>query len=314
MPGIGLVLNPRAKRHQNDPGQAARLARQLEGVGVVRTARTLEELNEVAQELKKLQVDLVAVAGGDGTNHVTISGLVQAYGDARLPYFALLRGGTMNTVANSFGIPRRRPETLVAMYKRAYVRHGLQPMRFVESQVLRVAERYGFIFGTGAIYGFIAEYSSRAERSAGWAARVLSTAIASSLVGGEAIQRVAQRWEGAVRFADGTAFPERDYLSIGASTCSQIGLGFKPFYRSGQLPGHIHVLGIHTTPGAFIRGLPRVWQGLSLGGEHTYEKLCKIAVLESRTDKVLYALDGDIYEHAGPLEVACGPQIRIVIP
>jgi len=314
VPGIALVLNPRAKRHQADPGLADRLARQLDSDGVVRTARTLDELNDVARELKKLRVDLVAVAGGDGTNHVTISGLVQAYGDATLPYFALLRGGTMNTVANSFGIPRRGPEALLAQYQRAYARHGWQPMRFVESQVLRVAERYGFIFGTGCIYGFIAEYNRRAERSAAWAARVLSTAIASSVVGGEAIERVAQRWKGAVRFADGTAFPDRDYLTIGASTCGQIGLGFKPFYRSGQLPQHIHVLGIHASPGAFIRGLPRVWQGKSLGGERVYEKLCKIAVLEPRADSVPYALDGDIYEHAGPLEVACGPQIRIVIP
>ena len=95
-----------------------------------------------------LGIELVASAGGDGTNHQTISGLVHTYGDAKLPYFAMLRGGTMNTVANSFGIPRHRPETLLSLYQQAYARRSIRPMRFVERNVLRVADHCGFIFGT----------------------------------------------------------------------------------------------------------------------------------------------------------------------
>jgi diacylglycerol kinase family enzyme len=314
MPGIGLVLNPRAKRNTHDPDLANRLARQLDGEGVVRVARTFEELALAAEEFKKLDVGLLAVAGGDGTNHVTISGLVQVYGQAQLPYVALLRGGTMNTVANSFGIPRRRPEALLHRYRRAFARHALQPMRFVQPHVLRVADRYGFIFGTGAIYGFIAEYNQRAERSAAWAARVLGTAIASAVVGGPAIRRVAQRWHGAAYFDDGTVFPDRDYLTVGASTCGQIGLGFKPFYRNAQRPGHIHVLGIHASAGSFIAGLPLVWRGQPQGGLRTYEKLCRRVVLRSHDGVSRYALDGDVYEQEGEIEVGCGPTLRIVIP
>ena len=102
-----MLLNPKAKRHQRDPELAKRLTRQLQDRGLVFRAQSLEELKEVAEELRRRDVDVVAVAGGDGTNHVTISELVQVYGEAKLPYFALLRGGTMNTTANSFGISRR---------------------------------------------------------------------------------------------------------------------------------------------------------------------------------------------------------------
>jgi diacylglycerol kinase family enzyme len=312
--GIGLILNPRAKQTLADPELGDRLARILGDEGVVRRAASLDELRRVVEEFKHLGIELVAVAGGDGTNHVTISGLVEAYVGAKLPYFGMLRSGTMNTVANSFGIPRKKPEVLLERCKRAYLGRALTPMRFVEPNVLRVGSHYGFIFGTGCIYGFIAEYNEREDRSAGWAAQVLGRAIASAAVGGATIKRVAQRWSGTVRFDDGSCFPDRDYLTIGASTCGQIGLGFKPFYRAGELPDRFHVLGITTTALGFIRGLPRVWTGRTLGGEKTYERVTDRMVLEPRGDGVAYMLDGDVYVSEGPLEVASGPRIRIVIP
>ncbi len=314
MAAIGLLLNPRAKRTAKDPELAYRLKRVLGDAGMARTPRSFAELIEVATDFKRSGVELVAVAGGDGTNHITLSGLVSAYGTAELPYFAMLRGGTMNTVANSFGIPRRRPEKLLARYLRAYRRRALNPMRFVEPNALRVGQRYGFIFGTGCIYGFISEYSSREERSGIWAAQVLGRAVASSVVGGAALSRVAQRWHGEVRFDDGSAFPERGYLTVGASTCAQIGLGFKPFFRSGERSDRFHILGIHGSAGQTIRGLPRVWQGRSLGGQLTYERLTDRAILLPSGGSVPYTLDGDVYEHQGPLEVAIGPRLRILIP
>jgi diacylglycerol kinase family enzyme len=314
VPGIGLLLNPRAKRHLRDPTLADRLARQLDGEGVVRSAQTLDELAEVVEDFKRLGVELVAVAGGDGTNHVTISGLAEIYAGAELPYFAMLRGGTMNTIANSFGIARARPEKLLARYRRAYAERAVRPLRFVEPNVLQVGQRYGFIFGTGAIYGFIAEYNQREDRSPAWAAQVLGRAVVTSVTGSGTAQRVSQRWEGKVRFEDGSVFPNGSYFTVGASTCGQIGLGFKPFYRSGELPDRFHMLGIHCSTTTFVRSLPRIWRGKTIGGEHTYEKLTERAVLIGNDGRVPYTLDGDVYEHVGDLEVSCGPRIRIVIP
>ncbi len=314
MAGIGLLLNPRAKRTAKDPELSYRLKRVLGDAGIARTPRSFAELGEVVTDFKRLGIELVAVAGGDGTNHITLSGMVAAYGKSQLPLFAMLRGGTMNTVANSFGIPRQRPDKLLARCVRAYRRRALTPLRFVEPNALKVGNHYGFIFGTGAIYGFIAEYSRREERSPAWAAQVLGRAIASSVVGGESIQRVGQRWQGQVRFDDGAAFPERDYLTVGASTCSQIGLGFKPFFRSGEHSDRFHILGIHASAGQFIRGMPNIWRGRSLGGDRTYERLTDRAVLVPTHGKVPYTLDGDVYEHEGELEVSAGPRFRILIP
>jgi diacylglycerol kinase (ATP) len=315
MAGIGLVLNPRAKRHRRDPELANRLTRLLGDEGVVREPRSFAELVEAAEDFRRLGIELVAVAGGDGSNHITISGVVEAYHGAKLPQFALLRGGTMNTIANSFGIPRRSPEALLTRYKNAYVKRALEPIRFIEANVLKVGDHYGFIFGTGAIHGFIAEYNSREERSALWAAQVLGRTIVSSAWGESATaQRVTRRWEGSVRFADGTVFPKRDYFTVGASTCGQIGLGFKPFYRSSERPDCFHMVGFHTTAIGVVSALGRVWSGVSIGGDRTYEKVSAKATLLPSHGNVPYTLDGDVYVHEGPLEVSCGPRLRIVMP
>jgi len=314
MAGIGLVLNPRAKQHMADPTLGERLTRLLGDAGAVRAPNSFDELVEVAQDFRRLGIELVAVAGGDGTNHITISGVVAAYHGAKLPYFALLRGGTMNTIANSFGVPRRTPEALLARYKKVYLRRAVAPMRFVEPNVLKVGDHYGFIFGTGAIYHFIAEYNRREERSAAWAAQVLGSAIVTSAFGSGTAAAVSQRWEGSVRFSDGSAFPELDYFTVGASTCGQIGLGFKPFYRSGERPGHFHMLGIHCGAMGVVRALPKIMAGTTIGGDRTYDKLTDAAVLVPTRGVIPYTLDGDVYNHRGPLGVSGGPQIRIVIP
>jgi diacylglycerol kinase (ATP) len=312
--GIGLVLNPKAKQHLRDPDLADRLTRMVGDGGVVRAPSSFEELGDVADDFRRQGVELVAVAGGDGTNHITITGVVEAYHGAKLPYFALLRGGTMNTIANSFGIARRGPEALLKKYKKAYERRAIEPMRFVEPNVLQVGDRYGFIFGTGAIYGFIAEYNSRPDRSPAWAAQVLARAVVSGPSKEGTAARIAQRWQGTVRFSDGTAFPRRDYFTVGASTCGQIGLGFMPFYRSGEVQDRFHMLGIHTTTLGLIRSLPTLWRARTIGGDRTYEKVTDLAILEADDGVVLYTLDGDVYRHQGPLEVRSGPRVRVAIP
>lgn len=314
MGGIGLVVNPRAGRNVRDPDQPARLERQLGDAGVMRLARSRGELRRVAEEFKRLDIDVLVIAGGDGTNHVTLTGFIDVYGEAPLPAVSFLRGGTMNTVANSFGIPRLRPQALLELTKQSHAERSQRPLRFSERHLLRVGPQYGFLFGTGAIYGYIAEYSRKPARSPLWAAVVLGRAVAAWPTSGPALQRVVQRWEGRVRFDDGSAFPDRDYLAIGASTTVQIGLGFKPFYRSADRTDHFHILGIFASAGQFIRGLPQVWRGRPLGATRSYEKLTRNAVLEGRRSAVPYMLDGDIYRHEGPLDVALGPRLRVLVP
>src|SRR5262245_2549424 len=222
MGGIGVILNPRSKKNLRDPRAAIRLARRLGDHGVVRTARSRDDLARIAADFRKLQIDVLGISGGDGTNYVTITGFLEVYADEPLPPLAFLRGGTFNTVANAVGVPRGRPDGILARLIRRHA--AREPLQHVERHVMHIGNHYGFIFGTGAIYGFISDYNQAEVRDAVWAAKVLARASANVIAGRPT--PVAQRWEGKVT-VDGTeVFPDRDYLAIGAGTVDQIGLGF----------------------------------------------------------------------------------------
>ena len=311
MSGIGVVVNPRSRLNQRDPQAALRLARRLGDRGVVRTAKTRDDLARIAEDFRKLQIDVLGISGGDGTNYVTITGFLAVYADEPLPPLAFLRGGTFNTVANAVGVPRGQPDGLLAGLLRRYADRSRNPLQWVERHVMRIGDHYGFIFGTGAIYGFIADYNRLEERNARRAAEVLGRACINVVTGQPTA--VAQRWEGRVTVDDREAFPDRDYLAIGAGTVDQIGLGFRPFYRCRAEPGTFQILGIHTSALGFVRKLPDVWRARPMGPDHTYDRLARRAVIEARSGVVSYCCDGDVHEHPGPLVVETGPRVRILV-
>jgi hypothetical protein len=311
MGGIGVIVNPRSRRNQKDPRAATRLAHALGDAGVVRTAGNRDDLARIAEDFRRLQIDVLGISGGDGTNYVTITGFLEVYADEPLPYVAFLRGGTFNTVADAVGTPRGRPDGLLAGLIRGYAHRSETPLTSVERNLMRIGNHYGFIFGTGAIYGFIADYNQAEERNALWAAEVLGRACAKVMTGRPTI--VAQRWEGSVLVDDEEVFPDRDYLAIGAGTVDQIGLGFRPFYRCDEAPGTFHILGIHTSALGFVGKLPQIWQAKPMGPDHTYDRVARRAVIDARGGVVKYCCDGDPIEHKGPLVIEGGPRVRILV-
>src|SRR5262249_49137674 len=162
----------------------------------------------------------------DGTNHVTLTGFIDVYKGQHLPQIAFLRGGTMNTVANSVGVSRGRPEGLLGRLISAYAERSYQPLVNVERHVMRIGDHYGFLFGTGVVYGFLAEYYRGGEPTPTVAAKTLLRAVGSTFVRGPMIQRMAKPFRGRVELPDGTAWAERDYLAVAAGTIDQIGLNF----------------------------------------------------------------------------------------
>jgi diacylglycerol kinase family enzyme len=311
MGGIGVVVNPRSRENLRDPRAAVRLARALGDRGVVRTAKNRDDLARIAEDFRNLKIDVLGISGGDGTNYVTITGFLEVYADEPLPYVAFLRGGTFNTVANAVGVPRGNPDGLLARLISRYADRGRRPLQWVERHVMRIGNHYGFIFGTGAIYGFIADYNRAEAKNTLWAAEVLGRACWKVATGQPTI--VAQRWEGSVIVDDEEVFPDRDYLCIGAGTVDQIGLGFRPFYRWSEEPETFHILGIHTTAMGFVRELPDIWRARPMGPAHTYDRLARQAVIEARGGIVNYCCDGDPHEHKGPLVIETGPRVRILV-
>ena len=320
---IGVVLNPRSRRNLRDPRAASRLARTLGDNGVVREARSIDDLYRIAEDFKKLQIEVLGISGGDGTNHVTLTGFINVYGGSQLPQIAFLRGGTMNTVANSVGVDKGKPEGLLGQLLQAYAERASRPLRHAERHVMHIvaadrsknpdSDHYGFLFGTGAVRGFLAEYYRGGEPTPLVAAKTLLRGVGSTMVGGEMVRRMAAPFRGTVELPDGTRWDSRDYLAVAAGSIDHIGLNFRPFRRYGEKDDAFHILGIYATPFQFVRDLPRIWRAEPMRPGRTFEAVTGIARVTSDDGVMRYMIDGDLHETRGPLDLRIGPKVRIVV-
>lgn len=289
---------------------ADRLARQLGDRGMVAVPRSIDDLFRVAEDFRRHRIDVLGIAGGDGTNHVTLTGFHQVYGNEPLPTVALLRGGTMNTVANSLAIPRGCPEGLLDRLVVRYLETPLLPA--VEQWTLDIEGKLGFLWGLGVVPAFLQEYYDTGNPSPWAAVKVLARGIASAMVNGPMIQRMTRPVEAEIETDTGERWSMKEYFAIAAATIRDIGLGFKPFYRTGEIPGAFHLLGIHTSPLGFVADLPRIYRAQGMRAGKCTEALVRRATVRCREPTVRYMIDGDVLEHPrGEITVRIGPVVRI---
>src|SRR3990167_3864318 len=119
MAGIGVILNPYSKKYRDNPERMKRMGFIVGDKASCKQTEDLSDLRRVADEFKSHDIDILAISGGDGTNHCTLTTFIQVYGDKPLPKIVFLRGGTLNTVAGSlklYGTPEKILSNLLIRY------------------------------------------------------------------------------------------------------------------------------------------------------------------------------------------------------
>jgi diacylglycerol kinase (ATP) len=296
-----------SRRNRRDPSGIARLRAAVAHGGILAECSDQPSLAVALADFRARGVRAIAVAGGDGTNHMVLTHALQVYGEAALPMFAFLRGGTMNTVARGIGVRWQSPLQLLRKLTVALLR-GTH-VRTVQRRCLLAGDQAGFLFGTGAARGFLAEYYRRGEPSPASALRTLGRGVASALVGGATVKRIVEPFEGEVELGSGEKWPWRRYLSVTAGTIADMGLGFRPFYRSEH---ELHVLGIHASPASFIFGLANIRLGLPLGDKRAYDTTTTHFTVRSNSN-IGFMIDGDLCTAGTTLEVRHGPRLDLVV-
>lgn len=319
---IGVVVNPSSRDNRRNPDRPHTLRRLLGGRGKVFEASSHDALDAFLRELHAARTRYLAVCGGDGTQHLTLSRALPIWGDDPLPTLLPLRGGTMNTVSSSVGVRRRTSEALLADLLTRIDAGALHTTTRGTARIRSsLGDRIGFLFGVGAVHGFLDEYYRAgvgdpnpltAARTL-WkaAAGALSDVVATRTSYGGATARVAAPFRGAVEFREGPRWEQRDYLAITGGTIEDMGLGFRPFAAAQSRGAAFQLLGIHGNPAAVAAALPRLWRSRPLGTRVAYDTMCTHATIVPANDEPYgYMMDGDLYEHRGPLHVEAGPTVR----
>jgi len=286
------------------------MERVLGDAGRVIASRSLEELGATAATLAAEPPRVIAVHGGDGTLHVTLTALIHAFAGKPLPPIAILGGGTMNVVTGSLNI-RVRPLDYLA--RLAHAMRAGAGLTTIQRRCLRVGDRYGFVFGNGILANFLVEYYQGNAYGPLRAVLLMVRILASAIVRGTLMRRVFKRFRGQV-VVDDTALEFPDLMAVGASFVREVGLGFKLFDRADDDPDRFAVLAIHSGALALFPDLWAVRKGRGIAARRAFSGIARRVEITDHDPEMAYTIDGDIYRAAGPLPVTAGPPIAIVDP
>lgn len=309
VPGIGVITNPRSRVNKRDPQRMRQLGYLLGSRGSAEATKSLDDLYRAAEEFKAAGIDVLGINGGDGTIHVTLTAFLQVYSGAPFPKVAILPGGTLNTIAAGLGIRGRPQEMLYEVIDRY---HQGDDLRTVDVNILKIGERFGFIFGNGLIANFLEAYYATGRPSPIMGAKLLARAVGSGIFRTAFAKQLFRRFVGRVT-VDGERWARADFATVTGGTVPEIGLGFTPFYRCNETPEHFALLGIHTTPLGLILDLPRIYRGRPMRRDKAISAVAREALLES-DEPFSYTIDGDIYKAAKELKLSTGPRLRLIVP
>jgi diacylglycerol kinase family enzyme len=309
---IALIVNVRSRANRLHPDRIERLRSIVGSDGSVLALPELEAQTAAIRKLAERRPAAIAINGGDGTLHKTLTTLLSAWGDAALPPIVLLPGGTMNVVASSLGIVADPAETLRAAV--AQVRSGA-PLDTVSRHCLRIGAEHGFVFGNGFIASFLEEYYAEGRYDARRALWVCARMFASSALDGDYARRVLRPYRGRL-LVDGQPFAEGSISSVAAATVREVGLGFKLNHRADEDPERFSVLSVRAPALQILLDVPAVFAGRGMSPARADSAIARSLRLEPDPSAapMPYTIDGDLYRREGPLDVVLGPVIRFVRP
>lgn len=304
---IGLITNPSAGKNAGNPSRIESLRQILGSDGVIREAQACEEISDIAREFRRGNIDILAIDGGDGTLHHALSAFIPIYSGADLPPIALLRGGTMNTIAHSLGI--RGGSEAILQRALSTIREQV-PLEVVRTNALKVNDRYGFIFGLGFPVNLLKAYYQGEGRGPAKTIRVLLRVLLSMLEKGDTDSSFFRPFEADI-WLNGKRLPPGRYTALLGSTVEEVGLGFKPTRRAREKEGLFQTLCLGTGPKKSGLNALRVLLGMQLRGERLVDRMVRRSVIKLEKPADIQ-IDGEIFKNQKEIRLHVGPAIRCI--
>ncbi len=307
MGGIGIIHNPFARGNLRRPAIMSQIKKILGDSGEVVITRHLDELPAAIKEFVDKGYDILGVNGGDGSMHLVLSAFINALPHQPLPKIVALRGGTMNTMPNSVKL---KGDTLSIVRKLVTRYKSGQPLEIMKQHLVRLNDKYGFMTGAGVPPNFLAAYYSGSSTGPIQGVKVIVQTILSFLVKGPYIKFIFEPAKCIVR-VNNEELPVREFSGMLGCSIKEIGLGFTFMPHVYDRPGHFQYIATTVGPFTIMRNIHNFWLGKDVVAPGIFNYV---------TDKVLitplanmrYTIDGELYETADPIEMACGPTIDLV--
>ncbi len=236
---LGVLTNLRAgSRGDGKPRARIEVPRDPDVVHLV--TESSEHLPDALTELAAKEVGVIAINGGDGTLHHTLTELMRHRPFERHPFVAPLRGGRTNMAALDFGAARS-PHRSVRRLLDACRRGALEARR-VDRPLLRITTDaagpvFGFFVGTGVV-----------RRATEFIHRVFPPGRARGVFGGGVttasvlLQAILGRRNEILHpdkhqiVLDGETVEPSEYLIVMATSLNRLILRIRPFWGESSQP------------------------------------------------------------------------------
>lgn len=302
---LAVVVNSRARAVKKDPALPGALRQQLGDRGTLFVTASTDELPSLAARLIADGVDTVALVGGDGSSAMLTALDTATPAGRRLPRIALLRGGTVNTIASNFGL-RGSPRALLA---RLLATPDRATLPVAPTETIRVNGQLGFLFGAAMGGRFIEVYNEANPTNALQAVAMSARTAASIFVWGKLARRLFA--ETPLRLdVDGVRTSITRPRLLVASTVPDMGVGFRVAWQAGTRPGHFHLVASELSTLSFGMQIPRVLRALPLNGGPHLDKLATRATIVFASPEP-YTLDGELYR-TERVELVAGPRFDVL--
>ena len=307
MAGIVIIHNPFARGNIRRPWIADKLRATMGDFGELIITRNIDQIPEVAERCLKNQIEYLGVNGGDGSLHLVLGAFVRAYKEHPLPTIIALRGGTMNTLANSVKIKGKTVgilRTVIDKYK------AKQPIETQNQHLVRLNEKYGFMTGAGVPPNFLAAYYGGTSTGPWQGVKVILHTVGSAIAQGPFLKFMGQPAHCKVTIGEEELSP-RYFTGILGCSIREIGLGCTPTPRAYDKPGHFQFIATNLNPWGIIKQIPNLWLARDIEHHDLFSRITKTARIEP-LENMRYMIDGELYETEEPIDYECGPTIDLV--
>jgi diacylglycerol kinase (ATP) len=302
MARLGVITNPGSHKNKRGLGELRDL---LDGAASARhvVLETIDQVPEILAGFARDEVEVVAVAGGDGTVQAVLTELYGQRPFAVAPRLAVVPRGMTNMIADDVGLNKRGLDGLARI-----LRATPQELDAASAtrRILRLENalnrppQYGMFFGGAGICRAIEACRTKVHPMKLEADTAAAVTLAG-LLGGWLLGRGRNGGEGerifygdriAMAF-DGGPSETRDSLVVLATTLDRLILRSRPFWGGGR--GHMRFTAIAYPPERLLR---HAWR-LLYGGET--RRLPADSYLSRSVDRVAlgmdcpFTLDGEIF-------------------
>ncbi len=307
MAGIGIVVNPHGKKYKEDPDELQRLSFIVGDRASYQTTHDLHDLRRVAESFKTRDIDILAIGGGDGTHHVTLSQFIEVYGEKPLPQVTFLRGGTMNTLANACKIKGHSEEILSNLI---YKYHEGESFETTELDLIKINGKYGFLFGLGVVERFMKAYYRGWSPSPAKAMWTLLRSIGSALMNGAFARQMFRRFDAEV-WINGERWPFANWSALYAGSIPLLGLKFRVFHYAEEYQ-KFHAVGFSLPPRHVLHNVYSMFVGKKSQCSELLESPASEMKIEM-PQALPYMIDGDMFSPEKNFILQTGPRLKILV-